>query len=261
MRNVAYISFSLIVALMTGCFHDDDDSSPLLAKNQSAAGVYLSDSWFISEATGLSVSIPVYVIIESTGEARFLFFGSSGPPMQSPQLAGNVNVASEKFTASLKTYSEGNAQMSSAALDGTVATKDYIIGDYTWAQDFGRFVLNYSPLYEEPSTLSKLEGIWSSSQASSGGGIFTFTLSIDSDGTVFGSNTAGCVYNGAFGIIDSRYNVYSLSLETSLCGDLDGDYDGLAASFDTGFLGRKLLFGASNNEHSLSGSLQAPLQP
>ena len=261
MRNVAFMAFSLVIVLITGCFHDDNDSSYYIAVKQPAAGVYLSvNSAFFSEATGHPIQIPVDVIISRTGEARFLFFSSSSIPMLYPQLAGNVDVVVDKFTASLKTYSDGNAQTSSAALDGTVVIKDNITGDYTWGQDFGRFVLNYSPLYEDPSALSKLEGIWSFSQASSGGGIFTFTLTIDSDGTVFGSNTAGCVYNGTFNIVDARYNVYSLSLEASLCGDLDGVYDGLASLFETGF-DRSLMFGTSNQEHSLSGILKAPLQP
>lgn len=106
--------------------------------------------------------------------------------MLCPRLAGNVNVAADKITASLKYYSDGNVQAFTASLDGTVAPKDGIWGDYVRGQDFGRFVLDYLPLYDEPSAPSKLEGIWTFNQASSGVGIFTFTLTIDADGTIFG---------------------------------------------------------------------------
>ena len=119
---------------------------------------------------------------------------------------------------------------------------------------------NYSPFYEESSTLGKLEGIWTFNQASSGGAIFTFTITIDSDGTVFGSNTAGCVYNGSFSTIDTNYNVYRLLLEASLCGDLDGTYDGLATLLESS-LERRLIFGVSTPEHAFSGILTAPLIP
>jgi len=266
MRTVTFMSFFFIIALMASCFHDDDSSSPKVesqpaVEDQSAAGIYGSiASDFISEANDHSVRNPVDAIITSTGEARFMFFGSTDTPLMYTQLVGNVNVAADKLTASLKEYSDGNVQLSSVELDGTVATKDGAWGSYTWGQDFGRIVLNYLSTYEESSELSKLEGIWTFSQASSSGQTFTYTLTIDQDGMVFGSNTAGCVFNGKFIIIDSQYNVYRLLLETSLCGDLDGSYKGLA-TLDEPLIQRSLMFGVTSEDHSLSGIVFSPLQP
>ena len=261
MTRVAFLALSLIAALVTGCFDGGSDSSSSSTENQSAAGVYITNSWFISEANEL-LQYPVTVLIASTGEARFLLFSSStGSIMLSPQFAGTVNVAAEKLAASLVFYSDGNIQTFPVSLEGTVVPKDNIMGDYVWGQDFGQFVLNYSPLYDEPSVLSKLEGIWTFNQASSGGAVFTFTLTIDADGTIFGSNTDGCVYNGKMSIIDSRYNVYRMSLDSSLCGELDGVYEGLATFSESDYLGRTLIFGATSKEHSLSGMVQSPSQP
>jgi len=267
MRSIAFMSFLFAVTLMTSCFHGDDDSSspsvepPPVVEDQSAAGIYWSiASNFVSEAVDHPVQTPVDAIITSAGEARFMFFGSTDTPLMDTQLVGNVNVAADKFTASLKEYSDGNAQTSTVELDGTIATKDGAWGSYTWEQDFGRFVLNYISTYEEPSELSKLEGIWTFSQASSSGLTFTLTLTIDPDGTVFGSTTDGCVFNGKFNIIDSQYNIYRLFLETSLCGDLDGSYEGLA-TLDEPLTQRRLMFGITNEDHSLSGMVYSPLQP
>jgi hypothetical protein len=254
MRTIAFMSFLFVATLMTGCFHDNDDSSSppvediVIVEDQSAAGIYLSiASMFVSEAIEYPAQNPVNVIIANTGEARFLFFGSTGTPLMYTQLVGKVNVAADKLTASLKEYSDGNAQTSTVDLDGTIVTKDGAWGSYTWDQDFGRFVLNYVSTYEEPSELNKLQGIWTFSQASSSGLTFTLTLTIDPDGTVFGSNTEGCVYNGKFKIIDAQFNVYRLLLETSLCGDLDGAYKGLASLFEFESLPpRKLMFGLTN---------------
>ena len=215
---------------------------------------------FTSEAVEHPAQNPVNVIIASTGEARFLFFGSTGTPLMYTQLVGDVNVAVDRFTASLKAYSGGNVQAPPVTLDGTVEMKDGIWGEYTWDQDFGRFNLIYDPSYERLSLLSKLEGIWVFNQASSGGLVYTITFSIDPDGTVFGSNTLGCVYSGSFQIIDSSFNVYRLSLETSLCGNLDGSYEGLA-SLLVAQLQRSLMFGVTNQDHSLSGMIFSPLQP
>jgi hypothetical protein len=268
MRTIAFMSFLFVAALMTGCFHDNDDSSSppvediVIVEDQSAAGIYLSiASMFVSEAIEYPAQNPVNVIIANTGEARFLFFGSTGTPLMYTQLVGKVNVAADKLTASLKEYSDGNAQTSTVDLDGTIVTKDGAWGSYTWDQDFGRFVLNYVSTYEEPSELNKLQGIWTFSQASSSGLTFTLTLTIDPDGTVFGSNTEGCVYNGKFKIIDAQFNVYRLLLETSLCGDLDGAYKGLASLFEFESLPpRKLMFGLTNQDHSLSGMVFSSLQ-
>lgn len=267
MRIIAFMSFLFVATLMTGCFHDNDDSSSppvediVIVEDQSAAGIYLSiASMFVSEATEYPAQNPVNVIIVNTSEARFLFFGSTGTPLMYTQLVGKVNVAADKLTASLKDYSGGNAQASPVVLDGTIATMDGAWGSYTWDQDFGRFVLNYVSTYEEPSELNKLQGIWTFSQASSSGLIFTLTLTIDRDGTFFGSNTDGCVYNGKFNIIDTQFNVYRLLLDTSLCGELDGAYKGLA-SLLVDQIQRSLMFGVTNQVHSLSGMVFSSLQP
>ena len=267
MKTIVFMSFLFIATLMTGCFHDNDDSSStpvediVIVEEQSAAGIYLSPpSMFTSEAVVHPVQNPVNVIIASTGEARFLFFGSTGTPLMYTQLVGNANVAVDKLTASLRAYSDGNVQAPPVTLDGTVETKDGIWGEYTWDQDFGRFNLIYVSSYEKRSALNKLEGIWVFNQASSSGLVYTITLTIDPDGTVFGSDTLGCVYNGSFQIIDSSFNVYRLLIETSLCGDLDGSYEGLASLLEN-LLERSLMFGMTNQDHSLSGIVFSPLQP
>jgi len=149
--------------------------------------------------------------------------------MLCPRLAGNVNVAADKITASLKYYSDGNVQAFTASLDGTVAPKDVIWGDYVRGQDFGRFVLDYLPLYDGPSAPSKLEGIWTFNQASSG----SVFLHLHSPLTQMERYSDGKV-----SIIDSRFNLYRLSLESSLCGELDGFYEGLAFFSEGGPVGR-----------------------
>jgi hypothetical protein len=265
MRFISLLSLLLAVTLMAGCFHENDDSSseeiPQAVEDQSAAGIYrsiLSD--FVSEAYDHSVRNPVDAIITNTGEARFFIFGSTGTPLMDTQLVGNVNVTADNLTATLKEYSDGNAQTSTVDLDGTIVTKDGAWGSYTWGLDFGRFVLNYFSTYENTSALSKLEGIWTFSQASSSGLTFTLALTVDPDGTVFGSTTEGCVFNGRFKIIDSHYNVYRLLLDTSLCGDLDGAYRGLA-TFSVTQPHRYIMFGVTNQDHSLCGMVFSPLQP
>ncbi len=262
-KNIVFMALILIAAQTTGCFDGNSDSSSSSAeKTQSAAGIYLSvNSFFVSEAILPNTQQPVDVIIASTGEARFLFLSASGTPLISPQLAGNVDVSGNKLTATLLSYSDGNLQPSIAELTGEVITQDNILGNFTWGLEFGRYVLNYSPLYEETSSLDKLEGIWTFNQASSGGAIYTLTLTINADGSIFGSDTAGCIYNGSVTIIDSRYNVYRMSLAVSSCNEFDDIYNGLASFSETAFLGRSLMFGVTSLDHSLSGIVMSPTQP
>lgn len=258
MKTVAIIGLISIVNLLAGCF-DNDYGIP----DSPAAGVYLTESVFVSDAYDSQWQLPVVVIIASTGEARFMFFSSWSSirgAMHSPQLTGNVIVEGETFSSSLNAYVHGDLQTDIVGLMGTVMNRDGIFGTYTWGHDFGRIYLTYSTSYERPSAINMLEGIWNYSAASSGGAIFTFTIAIDSDGMISGSNAAGCVYNGKVSIIDSFYNIYRLTLDASLCGELDGTYAGLATLGDK--LGsRSLTFGVSTPEHSLNGMLMAPPLP
>ena len=54
MRIIAFMSFLFVATLMTGCFHDNDDSSSppvediVIVEDQSAAGIYLSIASVVS---------------------------------------------------------------------------------------------------------------------------------------------------------------------------------------------------------------------
>lgn len=258
MKAVEIIPLIFITILVAGCFDNESGKS-----ESPAAGIYLTQSVFISDANDSQFQRSVVVIIANTGEARFMFLGFSSSTrgaMHSPQLTGNVSVAGDAFSASLNTYTDGDLQTDIVELEGTVTKMDGIFGAYSWGQDFGRFYLTYSQSYDRPSAISLLEGIWTFNAASSGGAVSTFTLVIDSGGTIQGSNTAGCVYNGKVSIIDPRYNVYRITLDASLCDELNGSYSGLATLNDFG-VDRSLTLGVSSPEHSLNVFVVAPQLP
>ena len=106
--------------------------------------------------------------------------------------------------------------------------------------------------YEEGSSLDRLSGIWSRSETSSGGAVYTITLDIDDGGQLFGTDTAGCVFSGQLTIIDVRYAAYRASINVSACGEVDGDYTGLVFYPNADFL----MIGTDNGQFAFATQLQ-----
>ena len=111
---------------------------------------------------------------------------------------------------------------------GEVTERDGMFGTYEGVGAEGRFGLTYSSAYEDGSLLDRLAGIWSYSESLSGGGIYTITLDLDDNGQLFATDTAGCAFNGQLTIIDGRYIAYRAAVSVSTCGEVNGDYSGLA---------------------------------
>jgi hypothetical protein len=60
------------------------------------------------------------------------------------------------------------------------------------------------------------------------------SFAIDNTGAIFGNSSAGCVLNGQVTIIDAAFNAYDVTLDVANCGGLDGMYDGLGLTQDSG---------------------------
>jgi hypothetical protein len=59
------------------------------------------------------------------------------------------------------------------------------------------------------------------------------SFSVDANGVIFSQSAAGCVSNGQISIIDANFNAYDVTLDVTLCGALNGMYDGLGLTLDT----------------------------
>jgi len=82
-------------------------------------------------------------------------------------------------------------------INGTVATKQFITGTYEGLGDSGTFTLTYNPIYETPSSLSKVSDSWIYSEAD-----YALSMTIDSNGIISGNDADGCEYNGNINIIN-----------------------------------------------------------
>ncbi len=192
----------------------------------SPGGLYIGQ--FTSTVTGLPVGRQVVGVVSEELNAHF--FGGGGSSTFAGTVAtGDGNALRGTLTEYLGSVSAffGTRGIRTLELDGTLDATG-LFGDYAATDDEGRFNLNHFADYERPSSLDLPAGVWSFNLASAGGAVYIVTLTIDDDGQVFGSDTAGCVFNGQLSIIDSQYNAYRITINISSCREFDGGYTGLA---------------------------------
>ncbi len=191
--------------------------------HESPSGFYLGA--FISTATQPSPNREAIGIISEEFDAHVL--------LSDQHYAGIVAVDGTTLSGTLTEYRGrqgvflGFDGISTISLNGEVSERDGMFGNYSGEDDEGRFALTYSDAYEDGSSLDLLTGIWSYSQASSGGAIYTITLDLDDSGRLFASDTAGCIFGGQLAIFDARFCAYSAAISVSSCGEVDGEYSGL----------------------------------
>jgi hypothetical protein len=173
--------------------------------------------------------------ISEAGELRFL---RNDGEQTVGTIQTNGSVGNKAFSGSIKSYApigevyalNGQASIS-LSVSGFIAPKSSFSGDVTYNGIASSTVsFNYDDIYERDSSLAAISGIYS---LSDGQGI-TETYTITSDGSITGSDTTGCVSNGAIQVLDPDFNMYRISLVVSNCGIVNGSYSGLAALLDDG---------------------------
>jgi hypothetical protein len=114
--------------------------------------------------------------------------------------------------------------LGSAVISATVEEESTISATFSGTAGDGSILLSYAPTSEDNSSLDLLSGVYVS-----GGGNRITTLSIDPNGAFTGQDSqGGCVYNGAFSIINSDENLYNFRVNVANClsAVLNGDYTG-----------------------------------
>mgnify|MGYP003648531285 CR=1 FL=1 len=126
--------------------------------------------------------------------ARYSLYALDGSPFDYARLTGEIK--------------EGQIQSHFTTLNGG---------------DTGRMQLDYSDLYEQPSSLALLEGRWGYTDRDG----LTYDLSIE-NGAISGTDSDECQYAGNVTLINPRYNAYDVMLQISNCDSVDGKYEGLS---------------------------------
>jgi len=89
--------------------------------------------------------------------------------------------------------------------------------------DTGRLVLSYSDIYEQPSSLDLLEGVWSYTDRDG----LSYEMSIEG-GSIQGEDSDKCKYSGQLSLINPKYNAYKIEMNISNCASVNGLYEGLS---------------------------------
>ena len=136
-------------------------------------------------------------------------------------------------TISAGTASEGNS------LDLTVGAAGVSVEVST----------TFDAVYDRGSNLATVEGVYTTFD------IFgdPASFSVDANGVITSQSTTGCISNGQISVIDSNFNAYDVTLDVTLCGALDGMYDGLGLTQDENATDDVFTFGVFTNLSAIVG--------
>ena len=178
---------------------------------------------------------------------------------QDTKSVGTVSVTNgNKFQSTSTNYaSDGDwfydrSVISTGKSEGTLISKQSINGTWEGHADSGTLSLNYSPIYERTSSLSKLSGRWEFNDVHKS---MTYYLNINSSGQITGGDSTYyvCGINGTVSVISSSYNAYRVNVTLANCGTgNDGSYSGLAYLDDTVSLNDTFMFIISKSDRAIS---------
>lgn len=124
-------------------------------------------------------------------------------------LVGSMSVSGDTVSISFNTFAaDGSGATGTASFSGSFTRGSIINGIYTSADgDSGNFTLNYNIIYENDSSLSKVEGSWEYKSATD-----WIDLRINNVGNIVGADNNGCSYSGNLSLIDPAYNLYAYNI-------------------------------------------------
>lgn len=126
--------------------------------------------------------------------SKYNLYALDGSPFDYARLTGDIELG--KITSYFKTLNGG---------------------------DTGRLVLTYSDIYEQPSSLDLLEGVWKYTDRDG----LSYEVSIE-DGVIQGKDSDECKYSGQMSLINPKYNAYKIEMNISNCASVNGLYEGLS---------------------------------
>jgi hypothetical protein len=200
--------------------------------------------WFGSLKWGASAPWPAdanwaRILVAETGEFRIVMTSASDPNWeetlfsnQSEQISGTfgysgadvVTIGDAIATMPLGANNSTGDHFGDFAMSGRFDSLINFSGTFTsgytsFVERSGTIGFSYHSIYEWPSSLVRLSGTFTTSSDS---------LSIDSQGVIFFQSAANsCTGNGQAEIIDSRYNMYRLTITVGSCTGIDAVRNGL----------------------------------
>jgi len=101
-------------------------------------------------------------------------------------------------------------------------------GRFNGAGDDATFSLSMHSGHDRPASLDRLAGTYTRTTSIG----YTVTMSFTQGGQLTGSDSRGCVFNGAVAVPDPTHNLYQIDATVTSCGILDGTYRGHGTLLD-----------------------------
>lgn len=186
-------------------------------------------------------------VTTDSGEFRFLSLVTGGQFIGTLTVVGNsVTGTGLGYAPVGSTWTDGSI-ITSVNISATVTERQQFSGTWTTGSgDSGTLTFSYSSMHERSSTFAKLSANWFFTD-----GFYSITISIDGNGAITGSDTDGCVFTGQATIPDSSFNTYSLSVDITSCGAINGLYSGLAIMDDNVVQDDRLIATVNNGSFAL----------
>lgn len=216
---------------VSACGGGGGDSSPSVnpppASNESIGGIWYGYS---TSDQGGGTQEMLGVATED-GRFRFISFDTGGQFTGTADTNGNVVTGTGLAYAALGTTWLNGSVVTSLGIGGSVSERSTFTGDWSAGTgETGSFSLSYDNFYDRDSSLDITAGTWTSFD---GFGNPDGSYTIGTNGAISGQDVYGCLYSGNVTIIDSRYDVYNISITASNCGGANGTYTGLSVIGDS----------------------------
>lgn len=213
------------------------------ASQASASGIW--NGFLVSPISGV---LQVLGLISEDNEMRFI--NQAGTQLSgTADVNGNFLMTDMLAFAPLGQVFPDGTSGGLVNVRGVVSDQIALDGTFFGVGDVGTFDLTYDPIYERDSSLDRIQGSWSLTDATG----LTLVINIDASGGLLGTNSIGCGYAGDVSLIDSNVNAYRAALDVTFCGAFNGAYTGLATLIDSAALNDTLVFGVSNANVSVTG--------
>ena len=143
---------------------------------------------------------------------------------------GSVEREGETVTSTYTLFLRGGLPLDVAIITGELKEENRIASHFVTMNGRNTGVLNlaYDAIYNTPSSLRRVSGVWSHIDRNDQ----TIEFRIDSGGQIKGHDSKNCGYLGKLDVIDPDHNAYEVDVQVRGCGPVSGDYEG--ASFMEG---------------------------
>jgi hypothetical protein len=213
-RLIAAISLGTISILCSSCGGSGSGDTPVTLPNPM--GIWI----------GAGAYRQLGIISNSGSHVNIIYFIGDSQLRGSMGTSESGEIVSSTLFSFIYTGDIGSAYY---LVNGTLVPKETIVASYeTFTGSELTLDMQYdSLLTERPASLDIISGIWSDTA-----GTYSITITIDSGGNIFGSDTEGCTYTGSISVPNSSVNIYRVNFVISGCRYMP-DGEGQAILIDT----------------------------